>query len=430
MILYQYRTNSITTHHSVPYTIAFGKLIELGQSLGHPNWGLFFFAILHFVLLTLAFGYALQLIKSAHLNKYLVTACAFFWLINPYIIGFIGVIIKDIPYAACAVIIITAIIELSLNYNKFITSPCRIALLFISTCLLCLMRNNGIIVMFGILIFLFYRIIRNREHIMVIVIVLAALLSSMAINSGSIAKYHAEPSSIGEMLSVPLQQTARFVKYHEEDVSASDKEIIDSVVDYSILADHYDPRIADPVKGNYRNNNRYLPAYFKVWAKHLLKHPLCYVSAYCNQYYYVFVPASNQDNIFLYRDFDTGFELLRTIVISETTPFYEDLFTNPRCLESPKDWIISICRGLHSSPVVGLVFNLSISVYILLILLSRLLIDRKRCMLEYGVCLISLLILLVGPVVYGQPRYFFPISYSVPLLFTYYLSVYRCDQAD
>ena len=78
----------------------------------------------------------------------------------------------------------------------------------------------------------------------------------MAINSVSISKYNAEASSMGEMLSVPLQQTARFVKYHEEDVSASDKEIIDSIVDYSILADNYDPRIADPIKGNYRDKEQ------------------------------------------------------------------------------------------------------------------------------------------------------------------------------
>ena len=132
MILNQYRTNSITTHHSVPYTIVFGKLIELGQSLGHPNWGLFLFAILHYALLCLAFGYALQFIKSTHLNRLLTMVLALFWLVDPYIIGFIGVIIKDIPYVSCAIIVITALMDLSLNYNRFITSPCRIILLFIS----------------------------------------------------------------------------------------------------------------------------------------------------------------------------------------------------------------------------------------------------------------------------------------------------------
>lgn len=40
---------------------------------------------------------------------------------------------------------------------------------------------------------------------------------------------HANPGSIREMLSVPFQQTARYIKEYEADVTAEEREAIDAV---------------------------------------------------------------------------------------------------------------------------------------------------------------------------------------------------------
>ena len=57
--------------------------------------------------------------------------------------------------------------------------------------------------------------------------------------------------SIRETLSIPFQQTARYSKYHSDELSKEDIAIIDKVLVYDTLAERYDPELADPVKNKF-----------------------------------------------------------------------------------------------------------------------------------------------------------------------------------
>jgi len=83
------------------------------------------------------------------------------------------------------------------------------------------------------------------------------------------------------MLSVPFQQTARYVKYHADELSDEDIKTIDYVLNYDTLAERYKPEIADPVKNEYNKytKTKDLIAYFKIWFKGLVKHPETYIDA-------------------------------------------------------------------------------------------------------------------------------------------------------
>ena len=79
-------------------------------------------------------------------------------------------------------------------------------------------------------------------------------------------------TSIREALSIPFQQTARYVKYHGDDVTEEERKIIDHILEYDTLAENYQPDLSDPVKNKY---NKYttreeLKQYFKVWFKMFL----------------------------------------------------------------------------------------------------------------------------------------------------------------
>ena len=57
------------------------------------------------------------------------------------------------------------------------------------------------------------------------------------------------PGSKGEMLSIPFQQTARYVKEYPEDIMEQERLAIDNLLQYDKLAEAYNPSLSDPVKG-------------------------------------------------------------------------------------------------------------------------------------------------------------------------------------
>ena len=100
------------------------------------------------------------------------------------------------------------------------------------------------------------------------------LLPSLKITDGSIR----------ETLSIPFQQTARYVKYYDKDLSKNDIKVIDKVLEYETLAKRYNPTISDPVKNEFNKytTKKELLAYLKVWFKCFFKHPLVYIEATLN----------------------------------------------------------------------------------------------------------------------------------------------------
>lgn len=56
------------------------------------------------------------------------------------------------------------------------------------------------------------------------------------------------PGSTKEMLSVPFQQTARYIKEYSDEVTEKEKEVIDRVLNYDTLSERYDTDRSDKVK--------------------------------------------------------------------------------------------------------------------------------------------------------------------------------------
>ena len=89
------------------------------------------------------------------------------------------------------------------------------------------------------------------------------------------------------MLSVPFQQTARYVRDYADEVTEEERDAIDRVLDSDTIGEVDDPNISDPVKKTFNEDadSEDLKAYFKVWFQMFLKHPVCYIEATLNNYY-------------------------------------------------------------------------------------------------------------------------------------------------
>ena len=84
-----------------------------------------------------------------------------------------------------------------------------------------------------------------------------------------------------EMMSMPFQQTARYVKYNPDDITPYEKETIDKILRFDDLGKRYDPIISDPVKGYSQKWNKHdFIKYVGVWFNQGFRHPGTYIDGF------------------------------------------------------------------------------------------------------------------------------------------------------
>lgn len=261
----------ITTHHSVIYTYLLGwfsKIINV-------NIGIYIFNIIQMLFIIYAIVSILFFVNE-HLkdNKIISYMCIFicFYPMNPYLFSFI---LKDNLFFP---VIVLFLIELYRfvkheNYN-FI----KLIVFMIFTMLL---KNNMVYV------FIVYFIIlsiakcnRNKSILLLGIIILTICLSNITYQSLNITK-----GSRAEMLSIPFQQMARVIKYHECDFTEDEKEIIDHVISYEDSGKLYNATISDPIKATFNErkpSNKELFEFLQLWLKVLCRHPITCIEATIN----------------------------------------------------------------------------------------------------------------------------------------------------
>jgi len=89
---------------------------------------------------------------------------------------------------------------------------------------------------------------------------------------------------ITEALSIPFQQTARYVFEYPDEVTEAEMVAIDLVLPYDIIADSYNPKLSDPIKGKMKSGaskKDYL-TYAKTWLLMGIKKAGVYIAATWN----------------------------------------------------------------------------------------------------------------------------------------------------
>ena len=158
-------------------------------------------------------------------------------------------------------------------------------------------RNNCIYAVLPATVFLIITMLHQKQQIQKLLVIIVCVLFYFFYNSCIFNYGGVTPGSSIEALSIPLQQTARTVKYYGDQLTDEEKNGISSLLKYEQLSEAYDPILSDPVK-----NNCVLPrgerasqaktVYIKTWIKMLLKYPVTYIEAAVGQSYgyYTFTP--------------------------------------------------------------------------------------------------------------------------------------------
>lgn len=391
----------MTNHHPVLHTILLGGCLKLGRFLVNDNFGLFIYSLIQIITLVSVFSFLIKyMLQKMNLSlKYCWISLIIFALV-PIFPMYAMSAVKDVLFTAFLILYIVFlhnILKFKMKDYKYY----HYLALFLVMMLVILFRNNGLYI---ILLSFPFIIFTNKEIYKRLLIIFILVLSFNFCYSKVILPYFKiTPGSIREVLSIPFQQTARYVKYHGDELSTRDKKIIDKILGIDDLATRYNPNLADPVKNNY---NKYattdnLKKYFEVWFSGLLKHPVTYIDATIDNVYGYFYPN----------------KLSWTVYYKYDNRIVEDGFNyHYNKLDNLREHLANFARSYPKVPVLGLISNISFMVWICFILTGYLIYSkRKKDIIVLLPALISILICVASPA-NTYFRYALPYIFSMPFM--------------
>lgn len=393
----------MTTHHPITQTFMLGWAIELGRYLVNDNFGLFIYTIVQTLIYSSVMAYTIKFAKNHNVKNKLCLILLGIYIVVP-MFGFYTVsAVKDTLYTAFMILFTLFIYDVIDKYKDKKISWWYALYLCIVMILASLFRHNGVYVILLSLPAVVIYSNPNRAKLLTATGVF--LVAIYSFNNILVPYLGISDGSIREMLSVPFQQTARYVKYHEDDVSEEDKKIIDKVLGYDDLADRYVPDLADKVKNKF---NKYtttddLKDYFGVWFRGLLKHPTTYIDATLNNMYGYIYPHAHK--WYFYYKYEK-------IVLEDNLVdyHYNDWSKVLRSVLTRWGYIFP------SIPLIGLLSSIGFNFWILVILTCYLVTLRKK---KYIIPLIplygSFLICLISPA-NTYFRYTMPYVFALPVI--------------
>jgi hypothetical protein len=281
-----------TGHFPVLATEYMGMLLSIGRTVFHSDTaGLFLYNIIQFLFQAVTASYVCSLLTRWKTPMLLKAFNLFMWSLYPYFPIYGYTMVKDSMHYIF-VLLMTAAVADVISGSAERCVWWKNALILLGAAGITIFRNDGrylviITMVFGIILYKRYRKIFIAALAVCIALVVSVDYIYMPLNG-------IKKGEIGEMLSIPLQQTARYLKEHYDELTDEETEILSEgfKIPLSSVADVYSPLISDGVKSNFVDNpdNEYLKKYFRVWFGQLLKHPDTYIQAFINQTYGYFYP--------------------------------------------------------------------------------------------------------------------------------------------
>jgi len=388
--------STITNFNPVIHTLLLGGFFKIGHFIGSVNFGLFLYTLVQLTIVISVFSYSISYVCKHKMNIKIAFISLIFFALTPVFPFYSLTAVKDIIFSS---LILLYTIRLY-DYIKYSKNIKDIIILMLISILIILFRNNGI---FTIILSFPFLLLLNKNRKWILLSFSFILLFSFSYNKIILPFFRIPNTSIREILSIPFQQTARYVKYYPDEIEEKDKNIIDKILEYETLSERYNPSLADPVKIKYNKytSNEDLRNYFVVWYKGLLKHPEVYIDATINNSYGYIYP--NVSNWYLYTKYSSELKDLG----------YDYRFNSIYFL---RNVLSGVGNYYPEIPILGLTVNIGFNMWVLFALLVLFIVNKKnKLILMLLPCLSILLFCFLGPV-NTYFRYVLPIVFSMPIL--------------
>ena len=396
-------------HHPVFVTLVFGAFIKLGFLLGSPAKGLTIYIVCQMILAAVVLSYVILKTGAMTGNKRpgLKLSLIVFFALCPVIPYYVCIMLKNSLHSILCILYVFLYLLIALHghvMNKWE----KIAWIALSL-LLALTQNTGVyfVILTGILL-----AIKSKENRIIIISGIAASALVMLILLPKIIypALNIFPGGKQEILGTLFQQTARYVRDYEDEVSEQEIEIISKVVDYGVLKDGYTFETTDNLKATYNLHatRKELSDYLKLWVAQGIKHPGAYFRA--------ILPICGQF-------FATGYD----IGIFDHIPTNEGIFAQISHTRPEADYVAltEVYQWVKIFPGLGILFQHALyCLWIPVYCIYRQLRSGKKSLLFIVPFVVNALFVVASPMVYS--RYALPLIFTAPLL----LYMLLCNEAE
>ena len=397
----------ITNHHPVIHTLLIGSCVKLGVSIfNSTNVGLFIYSIIQTLILASTLSYTIKFLKEINVSVNVRKALLFIYALVPVFPFYAMSPVKDVIFGCLIILYIISIYKFIKLKNKInVKTMIKEIILMI---LITLFRNNGIHII--ILSFPFLLLLGRKNLMKYLIIFIVVVLSYFTYDKVILPHFKITPGSVREMLSIPFQQTARYVIKNDDKIPEKDKKAIDKILEYDTLKKRYDPEKADDVKNKFNKDatDRDLKNYFIVWFKELKDDPKTYVEATLNNTYGYFYPVKTNWYIYVNENktinnygFDYHFNDLN--VLRSALMVYGLIFPY--------------------IPFLGLIVNIGFNTWILLFMMAYLIYRKKYKEIIYLIPSIIVLLVCFASPVNTYFRYALPNVFAMPTMLLIFLSI-------
>ncbi len=400
----------LSNTHPIIFTLFAGVFIKLGLLFNSLEFGITLFSIVQSAIMALIFAKIIVWMRQERIGRNYILATLFFYAILP-INAIAGIIMwKDILFAGFGLLFLLILRQLYVQKDNFFT-PKNIFYFIGVAFLFCAWRNNGIYayILFTISAILIHHKIFLRTRYLLLLVVPVLLFFVYSVFSSLIA----QPTSQAEIMSVPLQQIARTVKYAGNSISKDDQQTINEVLPYDKLAEKYNPNLSDPVKSSFnvkvfkKNKTRYI----RLWLSLFIKHKKTYVAAFLyNTYGYVYpyFPSSTTTDIVL--DNASHFNAIP----GYSDPAYKD--KGKSAVSTYRDIITGTIPFIH---------NIGFYTCLILVAAYVAIIKRRRELVGVFIILLSVFFTTILGPVNGEFRYLYLFVVAAPFILGSVYSNYR-----
>lgn len=417
-LLQYYGVRDYTSQHPIIYTQLLGRFSDLGAALGNAAIGLTILALIQALCLLLVLAYTISTMEKFKLSRWWQFGTLILFSVVPVFVGYATSLIIDIFYNTAILLLMNELAWYIFRADTYKKSP-KHPILTIIAVLGMFFRQNGFHVVAVVILFVacreVYLVLHRQQTIRWAVLILAILTVPLCVGKLNTSylyqKYDVERISTRAMFALPLQQTARYMVYHSDDLSDEELASVQAVITYSPeeFKEHYNPYNYDGIKHGFNNNvsSKELSNFLHTWIKLFFRHPGTCINATLNQTYCLFSPLKTNSK------YHIGVKKrITNIKDPDYTQVYKAVTSNKKQKQQLKSYYLNFCN----IPVIGLYVNQGVTDFLLLVVCLYALCRKNGKLLLLGLpLLLTLAVTFIGPAVLEHPRYTFPVVYATPL---------------
>lgn len=397
-------------HHPVFHIFIIYGCISLGKLLGGAYIGIAIYSILQMIFVALTFSYVIKYMAKKNVNIVFRILTLIFFIIYPAFGPYSITMWKDVVFGVILVPFTIQVIEMVTNKEYFKKKRNILSFIIISIFTI-LFRNNGLYVVLITLAILLMFLKGNRKKIALMLLIIIAF---NLLWKGPIFKLlNVTDGPVREMMSVPVQQIARTVKYRRSELTEEEKTKIQKYIDMDLeeMAESYYPLISDNIKDNFNNeefNNNKLD-FISLWVSLFFKYPVEYIEAFLDNSYGYWYPQANNGILptwYVYEESEgvIGYDRKPAVNLEFLDGYYADV--NGRRMPIISMWIS-----------IGFVF------WIMILCIGYVICTKKYKLILAYIPIFALWLTTIASPVYCEYRYIFGMFTCIPILTILMLSM-------